>query len=503
MAKLFLKRTSILIAFFAFSCSDNSTNNENVPAPDFYTQSNANRVAAEWEPAVGTMIVWPLSIPYKLVVELAKDNHLYTLVENEDSKNEALKWYTEWGIDPSSNTFIYAPQGVDSWWVRDWGPNAIFTANGKMILADGKYIYSTPWTTIQCDDSLQFLYTSKDKQIIKTGTDDSATLYLGKALNIELLDLPFINTGGNVLTDGLGTAFSTCILLNENKFYGVSRENFLKLNKDLLGFDRYNIISNFEKQGIQHIDCFMKLLDEERILVIEPPKDHALHSIYENIVQKELSKLKTPYGRPYEILRIKSDRYKEQRLAAYTNSIIINKTIYVPLFKIKEDSIALNRWQEVMPGYAIKGFEFDFADEPFVTQKMKEHYTSYGWDSEDGLHCRTRAIWDSQMLFISVKRIEPEADPKHKNEVHATLIDYSKKGLVKEKCKLFWRVTGESDWNSIPLNQIEGSDHFIAEFPNNDPAARIEYYISAVSNSGRTETHPRTAPIGTYKFAIK
>lgn len=503
LLKLFLKSPAILIAFVAFSCSDNSKNNEIVPTPDFYTQSNANRVAAEWEPAVGTMIVWPLSIPYKLVVELAKDNHLYTLVENELSKNEALKWYTEWGIDPARNTFVYAPQGVDSWWVRDWGPNAVFMADGKMKLADGKYIYSTPYTTIGCDAIMHFLYTSKDKQIIKTEIDDNATIHLGKGLDIELLDLPFINTGGNVLTDGLGTAFSTCILLNENKYFGVSKGKFLQLNKDLLGFDRYNVISNFEKQGIHHIDCFMKLLDEERILVIEPPKDHGLNKIYDQIVQNELSKLKTSYGRPYEILRIKSGRYKEQRLAAYTNSIIINKTIYVPLFKIKEDSIALNRWQEVMPGYTIKGFTFDFADEPFVTQKIKEHYTSYGWDSEDGLHCRTRAIWDSQMLFISVKRIEPEVDAKHKNEVYVTIIDYSKKELVKEQCKLHWRVTGETDWKSIPLNQTESPNHFIAEIPYNTRGAPIEYYISAVSNSGRTETQPRTAPIGTYKFSIK
>ncbi|MFZ1847150.1 MAG: hypothetical protein WAU12_09580, partial [Saprospiraceae bacterium] len=83
---------------------------------NYYTQGKSNRVAAEWEPALGTMIVWPLSIPYKLVVELANDNHLYTLVQNDSTKAIALKWYTAWGIDPSKNTFIYAPAGIDSWW---------------------------------------------------------------------------------------------------------------------------------------------------------------------------------------------------------------------------------------------------------------------------------------------------------------------------------------------------------------------------------------------------
>ncbi|HLG41054.1 MAG TPA: agmatine deiminase family protein [Chitinophagaceae bacterium] len=503
MLRGFLKRILIVLVFFPTSCSDNPKNNKEASEPNFYTQSNTNRVAAEWEPVTGTMIVWPLCIPYKLVIELAKDNHLFTLVENEDSKKEALRWYTKWGIDSSNNTFIYAPQGIDSWWVRDWGPSAVFTPDGKMKLADGKYIYSTPVTKIECDDSLRFLYTSGDNAIIKTETDDNATQYLGKGLNIELLDLPFINTGGNVLTDGLGTAFSTCILVNENQFFGVAKEKFLDLNKKLLGFDRYNIVSNFEKGGVQHIDCYMKLLDEERILVAEPPKDHGLFQIYENIVQNELKKLKSPYGRPYQILRIKTGQYKYHQLAAYTNSLILNKTIYVPLFHIKEDSIALKRWHEVMPGYTIKGFGFEFSDQPLITPKMRKLYSDYGWNFSDALHCRTRAVWDSQMLFISTKRIDAEVDSKHSNIVYATIIDYSKKGLQKEQSKLFWRVSGEMDWNTISLNQIENTNHFLAEIPFNKSDKTIEYYVSAASQSGRKETQPRTAPKGTYQFMIK
>jgi len=257
-----LKSLALLFLIAAYSCSDNSKNNDHPPDSNFYTQGDHNRVAAEWEPASGTMITWPLCIPHKLVIEFAKDNHLYTLVENESSKKEALNWYSKWGIDSSKNTFVYVPHGVDAWWVRDWGPSAVFTTDGKMKFGDGRYIYSTPYSHIQCGDSVEFIYKTKDNKIIKTETDDSATQYLSKELNIELLDLPFINTGGNVQTDGLGTAFSTCALLSENQFFGVSQQKFRDLNKSLLGFERYNIISNFETHGIQHIDCFLKLLDE-------------------------------------------------------------------------------------------------------------------------------------------------------------------------------------------------------------------------------------------------
>jgi len=459
-------------------------------------------MAAEWEPAVGAMIVWPLCIPHKLAVELAKDNHLFTLIETEASKKQALQWYNKWGIDPANNTFIMAPQGVDSWWVRDWGPAAVFTPGGQMKLGDGRYIYSTPVSGLPCDDSLVFLYTNPDNKILETATDDTATQKLSSGLQMERLDLPFINTGGNVLTDGLGTAFSTCILINENRFFKIPKDKFLQLNKNLLGIDRYHIISNFEKGGIQHIDCYMKLLDAERILITQPPNDHELYQVYEDIVENEIKKLRSVYGRPYEILRIKTGRYHADALAAYTNALIVNKTIYVPLFNIKEDSTAMATWQNLMPGYTVKGFTFDLSAEPIITQKMKDHYKEgYGWKFGDALHCRVRAVWDPQMLFITAKKIN--AGVGTKNIVYCTIIDYSNKGLYKEKNELLWRVAGQKEWRPVHLNQIENTEHYFAEIPFKEPGKTIEYFIAAASKSGRKETQPKTAPEGVYQFTIK
>jgi agmatine/peptidylarginine deiminase len=481
------------------ACSNHSDAQKEDTGANYYTQGNTNRTAAEWEPAKGTMVVWPLAVPYKLVVELAKDNHLYTLVASDSSKNDAIKWYTKWGIDTARVTFVQTPQGVDTWWTRDWGPSAVFTSDGKMKLSDGKYIYSTPATTIGCNDPLKFLYLGKNNEIIKTEVDDNATVPLGKGLNMEILDLPFICTGGNFLTDGLGTAFSACILLNENRFYHVSEEQYFKLNRDLQGIKNYHILPNFEKMGIQHLDCFMKLLDEERILVAEPPTDHELYAVYENIVRNELSKLKTVYGRPYQILRLKTDRYKDERLAAYSNSIIINKTIYVPLFQIKADSAALQTWQKAMPGYKVKGFEFALKDEPILTKEMKEHYKSgYGWNDGDALHCRTRAVWDKEMLFISVKRLPSKLAINDPLTVYATIIDYSKKGLVPNSPTLYWRIKGEQNWKTESFKSADNDTHFYTSIPAKASHKLIEYYISAASKSGNKETMPRTAPSGFY-----
>ncbi len=498
----YLKCAATLIFFICISCKNKSTTDPAINETDYYVQGNSNRMAAEWEPASGTMITWPLCIPYKLAVELAKDNQLFVLTENEQTKRDAIRWFVSWNIDTTKVKFIFVRQGIDAWWVRDWGPSAVFTAQRKMQLGDGKYIYSTPISGLACDDNLDFLYKTADNKVIRTDTDDHATNQIGKALNLDVLDLPFISTGGNVMTDGEGTAFSTCILTNENRFDGVPDEKFLQLNKELLGIKQYNILSNFEKKGIQHIDCFMKLLDEERILVAQPPNDHRLRSIYENIVNNELSKLRTVYNRPYQILRIDSYRYRDEELTAYTNALILNKTVYVPLFGITGDSIALKRWADVMPGYKIKGFEFKLEDEPVITDRMKKNYHDIGWNEADALHCRTRAVWDTDMLYISVRRVDSKVTAGKKSIVFASIIDYSKKGILSGSPGLYWRIKGKNNWNEVKLSVTKNDTHFYAGIPPQNKGTIIEYYISASSKSGRTETMPRTAPSGFYSFSV-
>jgi agmatine/peptidylarginine deiminase len=323
-----------------------------------FSPSHRPRMAAEWEPAVGVLIAWPLSIPYKLVIALSEDTKLYTLIADTKSKQEAIKWFSKWGIMPDRVKFITAPQGEDISWTRDWGPHAVFTPDGTMKLVDGNYLLSTPMSGLSCGDSLQFVYHDDKGKIIYMKKEDALPGYIGPSIDVDRVSLPFSFTGGNVISDGQRSAFSTCIITNENRYIGITDEQFFEQTRAILGIDHYMLISNFEPLGIQHIDCYMKMLDEERLFVMRPPADHPLYELYEGIVTHELSKLTNAYGRLYQILRLDTDRYHEDELAAYSNSLILNQTIYVPLFGIPQDSIAMKQWADAMPGYIIKGFEF-------------------------------------------------------------------------------------------------------------------------------------------------
>ena len=472
---------------------------------DNYVQLTEYRMAAEWEPAKGVCFVWPPVIPKDLVIEFAKDTHIFPVVDGENGKKDAQKWLNKWNIDITKVTFIDLKTGY-SITTRDWGPSAIFGADGEFKMSDGIF-YNMPSTGLACDDSLTFHKTKEGKLYIDPL--DTTFVNFAKQLGYKTHKLPFVNTGGNILTDGIGTAFSTCAILAENNHIDIDDETFFHLCDSLLGISKYNIISNFYPYGIQHIDCLIKLTDEETMLVAEPPKEHKLYDIYDSIVTHELSKLKTPYNRPYTIKRIKIGKYYEDEdaeyLSNYTNSLILNDKVYVPMFGIKEDSLAMETWASVMPGYTIKGFDFVLKDQPLKSvyahyDEIEELGVKTGWFYDDALHCRDRALWDENMLFISVKKILPYISKDEKAIVYATVVDYGDISLVPKEVTLNWRIKGEHTWQYVKMKSDSNAHFWNAQIPKQEKEIEIEYFVEAVSNSEKSQTRPITAPKGFYKF---
>lgn len=494
----------IFILSFLFSCQNEKS--EHQLEDRNYLSIDNNRMAAEWEPAKGISFVWPPVLPKELIIELAKDTQIYPFVDGKEGQKEAEEWFDKWGIDMKNVTFINLKTEYENA-PRDWAPSALFTENGELKITDGQYKYGCPATDLECNDSLEF-HLSASGDIYKSINVDTAIVSIGNQIGLDVLEVPFVNTGGNVLTDGIGTAFSTCVLLTENRYNGISDSEFFRLNDSLQGLTSYHVISNFDKIGIQHIDCFLKLIDEETILVAEPPEDHELYNVYENIVKNELSNLKTVYNRPYKIHRIKIGVYYKDEdaayLSAYTNSVIHNNNVYVPLFGIKEDSLALKTWESLMPGYTIKGFDYVLEDQPI---KSKYHFEGFaelgvktGWLYDDAIHCRTKPIWDENMIFISVKKVLPEILLNQEAVLHATIIAYGNSDLSTDEVFLNWRVKGQNKWSSIRMDMDNNPNHWRAEFPVGDEGMVIEYFIEAKAITGESQTKPITAPRGYYNF---
>ena len=88
-----------------------------------YSEIPDRRVVAEWEPALGTMIRWPLGIPTSLVIELASEDILYVLVETNSQQNQAINNFNNWGVNIGNVVFINTE--TYSHWTRDHGPQFV------------------------------------------------------------------------------------------------------------------------------------------------------------------------------------------------------------------------------------------------------------------------------------------------------------------------------------------------------------------------------------------
>ncbi|MCC6407351.1 MAG: agmatine deiminase family protein [Planctomycetes bacterium] len=429
------------------------------------------RVIAEWEPAVGTLITWPLGIPSSLVVELAEDDQLFVIVKDAAGQSAAAAAFAGWGIDPTHVDYVIAP--VQTHWPRDWGPHQLFDAQGNWSIVDPIF-QGYPWTSPTCNVVVH-------SPGGHTG-DDVVNQYVAAHFGAPLVSLPAYLTGGNVLVDGFDAAFSTCTMVGEILQLWTEQE-FLALAKQQLGIDDYRIVAATENNGIQHIDCWFKPLDEETLLVKRAPVGHEEYTRIEANVGV-LASLKNHWGRPYRIVRIDCPYYNSTKIAAYCNSLILNRKVFVPLFNIPGDTRALDTFAAALPGYEVIGFPWS------------------SWYYYDALHCRTRALFDREMLRMTHRRLDVVVPALAGHRVEAFVDAKSGAGLAPGSPSVSWRLAGATTWNSLALAPTGAANTYAADLPGQAPGARVEYFVAAADLSGRSETLPRSAPAGFHTFDV-
>jgi agmatine deiminase len=466
-----------LLALIAAGCASSE------PIEDGRSAAPPVRVIAEWEPALGAIVSWPLSVPDALVAEIAEDGLLFVTVTSAESE-AARAHLTGLGIDAARLRLVEGP--ATSLWPRDWGPHQVFDGAGRFGLVDARFAgyprYAAEPELLASEDGPRFFPGYRG--------DDGAPERLAALLDQPLYSLPLFLTGGNFLVDGRGGAFCTQAQILENRGLASEVELRRRLQSDL-GIERLVVLENTEGMGIQHIDCWLKLLDEETLLVKRPPADHPEAARIERNLAA-IAASRTAWGRPWRILRIDCPPFAARRfdpaeppLAAYTNALILGRKVLVPLYDIPGDEAALETWRAALPGYEVLGFPWP------------------EWQSFDALHCRVRAVFDPHMLRLSHPRL-PAAVPNTTRgyPVLVEIDDRSGAGLVASGLAVHYRRAGEAAWSSVPLDPVGAGHAFAAFIPACGPGARVEYWIRAEDRSGRVATSPPAAPAGFHGFDV-
>jgi hypothetical protein len=244
---------------------------------------------------------------------------------------------------------------------------------------------------------------------------------------------------------------------------------------DYCGINRYMVVPDVNPDYIKHVDCWGKYLSPDTILIRSVPPTHSQYTKIEAAVAYFRNQTSC-YGTPYHVVRVYTPLDEP-----YSNSLILNNKVYVPMMGDAYDAAALQSYRDAMPGYEVLGF-------------------TGSWVSTDAIHCRAMGITDRYMLYIQHIPLQNQTASASGFPVTATVHAYSGQSLLTGSPSVVYKVNNGS-WNTITMTST-GGDGYTATIPSQPGGSKVSYYIHAEDASGRHENHPYIGAAGAHSFMV-
>ncbi len=439
------------------------------------------RTMAEWEEVQSVVITWASYTGIlKQIVRAAKEECEVIIVCQDPSEVTSVLLNGSYGgplSDLDGITFLEAD--YNSIWVRDFGPETIYANEvDSLFLLD--WIYNRP-----------------------RPEDDALSDALGTAKGIEVFSTsqaPYdlVHTGGNFMSDGFGTAFSSELVLEENGPIG----EFNQTNRDEAGVDqmmqqfmgivpgRYVKMQQLLYDNINHIDMHMKLIDEETLLVGEFPLGQSDGPRIEANLQGIINDVPSVFGDPYRVVRVPMPPSTSGGLPpnasyrTYANNVFINGTVLVPTYRTEYDTTGLRILREALPGYNVVGIDCDEQAQNIIS-------------ASGAIHCITKCIGVPDPLLIRHQRLA---------DTYNTVDPYPVEAYIRHKsgiasAQVYWTIDTLLGYSPVPMTATEG-DVWTAALPAQPAGSVVYYYIEATANAGKVQVRPLVAPQGWWRFNV-
>ncbi|MCD4829997.1 MAG: agmatine deiminase family protein [Candidatus Cloacimonetes bacterium] len=409
------------------------------------------RPVAEWEPMRGSLVRWHngLGIPWSLAVELAENDELVTLVSGASQQAGAEAAYASHGVNLANCSFLVA--ATNSKWTRDYGP--FFIMGDSLAVVD--FIYNRPRPL---DDAIPSAYAAWD-----------SLPYYGMSL---------VHTGGNWITDGHAAAAGTQLVWTENP--GLSHTQIDALVGNYTGSTTYHVLPDPLGEYIEHIDCWGKFLSPDKILIGQVPPNDQRYSDFEALAAYFAGVI-CAWGEPYEVIRV--DTPGDWPYTPYTNSLILNRKVFVPQTGHSLDAAALAVYESAMPGYEVIGVSYA------------------NWLNTDALHCRVHELPDKRMIELRHLPLHGTQSAQDSLLVYAVVRAHSGGALVADSLLLHWRVAPDTVWCALPLTPAVG-DTLAAWLPALMQEGEVQYWLRAADASGRAAQHPQAGGSDPHTFEV-
>lgn len=397
------------------------------------------RNVAEFDHMQGVLVRYPFGIPILLVKEMAEAEITVTTIVNSNSqKSTVINQYLANNVDTSHCNFLIAP--TDSYWTRDYGPWFVSDSSNQIGIVDFPYNRPRP-------------------------QDDEIPKEVATMLGIPWFGMNLIHTGGNYMTDGYGNSASTELVWEENPAQ-THAQIAAKMNS-YLGITTYQVRPDPNGTYIDHIDCWGKFLAPDKILIRSVPSYHPQYNLIEQAAAYWAT-VPCAYGYNYKVFRAYTPNNQP-----YTNSLILNRKVFVPIMTSTWDDSAIAVYQEAMPGYEVIG----------ITGT-----SSAPWEATDALHCRTKGIADLGMLFIRHYPLYGDQPCEENYVIDAELIVCSDTTVINDSVLIHYRVN-QGEWMIAGMQNTSGS-FYSGIIPHQPGENSVEYYLTATDNSGRHANDP-------------
>lgn len=443
------------------------------------------RTAAEWEEVEALTISWT-SFPciQKQIVAGAQNECLVIVFADDPSEAESYLTGNSCGGPLNLENVQIVETEYNTIWIRDYGANTVYgNWNDDRVLVD--WIYNRP-----------------------RPEDDAIPDVLAETLGIDLYSTTaeptdLMNTGGNWMSDGFGTAFASELVLDENDggstwwtdFPNHTEAEIDGIMSDFHGTETFIKMPTLPFDGIHHIDMHMKLLDESTLLVAEYPEGVADGPQIDANMEYVLSNFTTRWGTPFDVVRIPSPPeqgggggYPDENgwYLTYTNSVFVNNTLLLPTYYTEYDTTALRIYSELLPGYNVVGIDCDNNGQAIISQS-------------GAIHCITHTVGVEDPLMISHL---PLPDTENTDTPYTVESYISHRSSI-ETATVHWSTSPGGPWNFVSMNPLAGStSDWTADIPAQTEGTTVYYYIEAEASSGKVGTRPMPAPAGWWSFDV-
>ncbi len=290
----------------------------------------------EFEPVSELILGWgsgafQLEEFFVAIARAAASETRVTVYSPTDATRESVSSALSFGDVNMANVRLEVT-GIDTIWMRDYGPMFVRNTQRESVVIDGRYYWGR-WN------------------------DDFMPTALANSRGLALARPPIEIEGGNLLADGNGRCVTTERLVANNADLGYDAADVRGILRDYYGCQTTVIVPPIQGEGTGHVDMLVHLAGGNTALVGDyPPDEDPTNAARLDTAAARLS------AAGFDVVRVPMPSNDGQQVfRTYTNALAVNGVVLLPVYDddSRFESKAVALYQQAYPDRTIVPIDSD------------------------------------------------------------------------------------------------------------------------------------------------